>query len=96
MASAGSSQAIDATGETIFDAATDGGKCKAFVVGVRQTSSKAALVNVPGLHKAGEFMGIPAGASIEFVLGTAGIASVFVKGDAGVTTIDYGRSNIQS
>lgn len=90
MASAAGNQSIGTSSTKVFDAANDGGRCSEFMVGVRTGSSNAALVHVPGLHKSGEFIGIPAGAAITFRLSDLGIANVYVKGDGGTTTVDYG------
>lgn len=90
MASAGGGVTVTTSLTTIFDAEDDGGKCTSFSVGVRSDSAAPVLVNVPGLHKAGEFMGIAKGTSQTFRLNHLGIAKVFAKGDGGSATVDYG------
>lgn len=94
-ASANSNQTIDSTGETIFDQSVDGGKCTGFLVGVRSSSSFPVLVNIPGLHKTGEFFSIPIGVSQIFENKGEGHASqniltVVAKGDGGDTILDWG------
>lgn len=95
MASAGANQTVDSTGENVFDEANDGGACVAYTVAVRSDSLNAALVNIPGLHKTGEFFGIPIGAGHTFEDHLQGklseqIQTVFVKGDGGDVIIDHG------
>lgn len=95
MPSANSNQTIDLTGLVIFDQALDGGPCVEFTVGVRTDALNGALVNIPGLHKSGEFMGIPIGAAQTFSDHTQGniaeqIQTVEVKGDGGDTIVDSG------
>lgn len=95
MASAASNQTVDATGENIFDQASDDGPCVGFMVAVKGSSANPALVNIPGLHKAGEFFPIPIGISVTFEKHTQGdateqIQTVFAKGDGGDTLIDSG------
>lgn len=95
MASANSSQTIDSTGVNVFDQANDGGPCVGFMVAVKGSSANPALVNIPGLHKSGEFFPIPIGISVTFEDHTQGdvaqqIQTVFVKGDGGDTLVDSG------
>jgi len=102
MASAANSQTISsASAVTIFDATTDGGNAKKFFVGCRSSSAAPVLINVVGAHKTGEYVGIPAGASLEVeavqpVLDgvtevTGGfISAVTAQGDGGDALIDYG------
>jgi hypothetical protein len=47
-------------------------------------------VNIPGFHKSGEWLGIPAGSSLEFIALPAGFADIRVKGEGGSAIIDYG------
>ena len=95
MASAAAGQTVNSTGLNVFDEATDGGPCTEFLVGVSSAALKPALVNIPGLHKTGEFMGLPIGTSLTFANSKQGnatqhIQTVFVKGNGGDTIIDYG------
>lgn len=95
MASANSNQTVNSTGLNVFDQATDGGPCVGFLIGVRSTAVNPALVNIPGLHKSGEFIGIPIGVAVIFEDSKQGdvtgqIQTVFVKGDGGDTIVDSG------
>lgn len=90
MASAGNNATIGTTAVKIFDQAADNGKVSDFAVAVRSTASNPALVNIPGLHKTGEYFGIPVGGAIIFTLRDDGISKVYVKGDGGNTLIDFG------
>ena len=90
MASAGSNVTVITALTKLFNHVDDGGFCTEFFVGVRSASSFPLLVNVPGLHKDGEFVGVPIGASITFRLGQTGLARVFAKGDGGNAEIDFG------
>jgi hypothetical protein len=91
MASAANNQTIgSAAAEKIFDSDSDGGKCARFFVGCRSTSGNPVLVNIPGFHESGEWIGIPAGSSLEFIQMPFGIAEVFAQGSGGDAVVDYG------
>jgi len=100
MASAAANQTITTASTEIFNQANDGGKCCRFFVGVRSTVSNPLLVTIPGLHKDGEWIGMPAGSSLEFTMMPMGIAKVLAKGDGGSCNgVDWGvleseRSNM--
>ena len=88
--SAASAQSVDSTGENIFDSSTDGGKCTTFVVKVDSGSANGVLVNIPGLHKSGEFYPIGVGGKEYFRLDYNAINTVFAKGDGGTATVSWG------
>ena len=95
MASAGNGVTVNSTGVNVFDQSIDGGPCVGFFVGVRSGSAFPALINIPGLHKSGEFVGLPKGVALTFEDHTQGdiseqIQTVFVKGDGGDTLLDFG------
>lgn len=91
MASAASNQTITTSETTLFDPASSAKKCTEFCVAVRSTASFPLLVNVVGLHESGEFMGIPAGASVTYRLGYNGLGKITAKGDGGSCDgVDYG------
>lgn len=87
-ASAAAAQSVDTTGFNIFD--NNGGKCTTIVVSVDSGSSYGALVNIPGLHKSGEFFPIAAGSKEYFRLDYNGISTVFAKGNGGTATVSWG------
>ncbi len=94
MASAANTQTINAE-EVIFRAKdgngdNDGPKCSSFFVSVRAASVNPVGINIPGLHKTGEFCGIQPGGTIIFRLFNMGIAKVFAKGLGGDALVDYG------
>ena len=86
MATAGSATQ-DTDGGNIYDD-TDG--CTKFKILVTAASVNPALVNVPGLHDAGEFFPIPIGKDATFRLNDLGIRKVFVKGSGGDVDIEFG------
>jgi hypothetical protein len=86
-ASAQNAQGITSTtGVTIFDPATSG-KCTAFYINNR-SGGVALLVNVAGLHAAGEFMAIETGKDLTFRCGQEDIGIITVKVASGTATID--------
>lgn len=94
MASAANGQTISAI-ETIFQAKNpsgnnDGPKCSSFYVSVRAASGFPVGINIPGLHKSGEFCGIQPGGTIIFRLMNMGIAKVIAQGLGGDALVDYG------
>jgi hypothetical protein len=92
MSASGQSGITVASGSdtVLFSAATDGGKVAVFRVACRLTSAAPVKVNVPGLHKTGEYVGIDKGQWINFQLNGEGIARVIAQGDGGTATIDCG------
>jgi len=86
MSTAGS-WTVDATGQKIYED-TDG--CTTFLIRCLASSANDALVNIPGLHDAGEFFPIPPGQEYPFRLNHLGIREVFVKGDGGNADISGG------
>lgn len=90
MASAGNGVNVTITAAEIFNARNDGGKCTTFLVRNRSGSSGVVLVNVEGLHKATEWMGIEAGAEQAFRFNHNGLGVVTVKTASDTATIDYG------
>ncbi len=87
MATAASNQTVDSTGTNIFSASADTAKYARTIV-IRCVSANDALVNIPGLHKAGEFARVPIGQQEPFALDPF-LQTVFVKGSGGNTVIDY-------
>lgn len=79
---------IDTSVTTLYDPASSSG-CTGFGVVNRSTSSAALLVNVAGLHDAGEYVGLAAGVGFNF-LNRNGIGKVTVKAATGSVTIDFG------
>jgi len=97
MASAGNGVTLTTTGVSgstvIFSGASDGGPCQVFSVANRSGSSGNVLVNIPGLHKTGEWIGIAPGAPpmlFCFGLVSNGIQTVNAETDTGTATIDFG------
>lgn len=93
MASAANGQNITTTPATAFSSALDGGPCQRFYVANRSSSAGNVLVNVPGLHKSGENLGLAPGQAIIFGDGgvqTNGISTVTLSTDSGTATADYG------
>jgi len=90
MASAASNQTITAAETVLFNQAADGGHCNEFFVGVRSTAANPLQVHVDGLHKSGEFVGMPAGSSLSFKHNMHGIGKVLAKGEGGnCAGVDY-------
>lgn len=74
-------QTLDGTGGVIFDSSSSVGPCNAFAVFNDDTTNNI-LVNVLGLHAAGDFHTIKPGESFVFGEGVStmpGITSVFAK-----------------
>lgn len=86
MASAGTAT-VDTAGEIVYDESQG---CTTFAVFVKEDSSNPALVNVPGLHSAGDFFPVAIGQLMTFRLGSMGIKKAFVKGSGGDADINYG------
>jgi len=87
MARAGSATVADATETKIFD---DANGCSKFIVACLTASAVSALVRVPGLHGAGEYVTVEADQNVVFELGKLGIKEVFAAGNGGNATITYG------
>lgn len=90
MSSAAFNVSVTTALQKFFDAANDGGKCTEFAVTVEAGSAAPVLVNVPGLHKPGEYYEVQAGQTMLFRLGPLGIAEVYFKTSADTATISYG------
>jgi len=69
-----------------FNATIDGGKVSEVVV---RCTAGTVNVNVPGLHKIGEYFPIPSGLEERFRHSAIGIAYVNVQGKGGAATIDF-------
>lgn len=78
---------LSGSDQTLFSDA-DGGNCTTIVVRNRDASSADALIKVTPLHRAGEYLAIPAGTEKLFRVRKNGITKVEGKG-AGAT-VDYG------
>jgi len=92
MATAGNGVSLTTSISTLFNATTggDGEACTTYMVKNRATSVGNVLVNVPGLHTAGDFLGIaPGDPPVYFRLGTNSIFQVTAKSDS-TATIDHG------
>ena len=87
MAASAGSATVDTDGAVVY---SDTEGCASFFVGVKATSENGALVKVPGLHEAADFLPMVAGQGMVFRLGYKGIKSVTVKGDGGDALITYG------
>jgi len=85
MATASEGQTYDSTGSNAFTASSDHSRAR--TLAVRCVSTNDALVNIPGIHKSGEFARVPIG-SIEYFAIKGGIQSAFIKGDGGDTVCD--------
>lgn len=84
---------VNSTGEYVYD---DPRGCTSFRVRVPSTAAVAALVNIPGLHDAGEFFTVPIGAEELFRLNNLGIRKVFIKGSGGNCTVLFGVLSMTS
>lgn len=84
-ATAAYAQSATTTEALIYD---DANGCSEFYV--RCTSATPVLINVPGLHAAGEYVQIVQNAEQRFTLGNLGIRKVSAKGNGGTATIDWG------
>lgn len=94
MATALAAFSLTPVRQRIFDERTDGGRCRKFFVAVTSTSPCGILVNIPGLHKADEWVGIPTASGLEFEIPSLsqvnGITDVFAYGDGDTAIIDAG------
>jgi hypothetical protein len=71
----------------IFDSAIDA--CSIFWIRIDPDSTNYLLVNIPGLHRPGEY--VPVYDEIQFVIKDDGIHTVSVKSsDGAAILIDYG------
>ena len=91
MATAGTGTIVS-TSDTLLYSSSDG--CSEFIVAVLASSTKAAFVNIPGLHAAGEYITIGVGKEITFKLNKVGIKKVYAKGSGGSAVITYGVTGI--
>jgi len=87
MSQTAGSATVDSTGEYVFQAT---GGCSIFRVVCDSESGNNALVNIPGLHDAGEFFPLAPGELADFRLNHGGIRAAFVKGDGGDADIRFG------
>lgn len=85
--SAGST-ALSVAESTLFSAADDGGACMTIKVENDAGSSGNALVNVSGIHKAGEWDVLPPGAKEYYRVGNGGITQVLAK-SASTSTVRH-------
>jgi hypothetical protein len=84
--------------QALFTASTDGRAALSFFVRNKASSTADALVNIPGLHAAGQYALIPAGETLVFTaraLQGAGevrgaITSVLAHRSAASATVDFG------
>lgn len=90
MASAAFNQSITTDEVKIFDSDDDEGACTSFFVHCTAGSTAPVLVNVPGLHKSGDYAPVRQGETIIFRLGHLGIREVYAKTNSGTATVDYG------
>lgn len=94
MATALAAFSLTTTRQRLFDSRTDGGRCRKFFVAVLSTSPCGILINVPGLHKAEEWVGVPIGSYVEFEIPSLsqvnGITDIFAYGDGDTAVIDGG------
>lgn len=87
MARATTGESLTTALVEVFNADVDGGPCAAVVIGNRSASSGNVLVNIPGLHRQGEFGCIPPGQQLPYKIG-GGITHVSWKSD-GTATADF-------
>ena len=78
MASAGTIT-VGTTDTILFQASNDGGKATTIMVRNPTGSSNDLLVNVEGLHKAGEYVPIPAGDKEYFRFNNNGLGLIVAK-----------------
>lgn len=81
------SATVNVTGEAIYD---DARGCTVFFLRVDPASAAPALVNVPGLHDAADFLPVPVGATMLFRLFHQGIVYVWAKGNGANASISFG------
>jgi len=77
---------------TLFLGSNDalvGSGCSIWSATNRPSNSANLLVNVQGIHKPGEFCGIPPGETMIFMRATGSITQAMGKSDAGTITIDH-------
>ena len=88
MASAGVTT-VDSTGAVIYSDDSSGG-CTEFTIHVPAGSTQDALVNVGGVHDAGDFFRIPKGSFQAFRAPQHGIKRVTAKGNGGNADVYWG------
>lgn len=88
MASQTAGSATLSANDTIIFQDTRG--CTAFYVHCLSGSTQRALVHVPGLHDAGDYLPIEKGLEAVFRLNHMGIKKVIAKGDGGAASINFG------
>jgi len=91
MATAGSATVGSASDTNIYTS-PDG--CSEFFVACMSTSSNPVLVNIPGLHVAGEYVTLEVSKEMIFTHNKLGIKVVKVKGSGGDAIITYGVAGI--
>ena len=94
MATAGNGISLTTAANVVFDASAGdkgNGPCTAIFVSNRSSSSGNVLVNIPGLHAAGDFAGIAPGVSQAFRVGVTGLSKITLKSDS-TATADWGIS----
>lgn len=82
--SAANGVALDTNVVTIYDPATSG-KCAAYQVTNLSTSASQALINVAGLHVAGEYYGILPGQVATFADGLKNVGVITAKATSTAT-----------
>lgn len=88
MATAGSAD-LTTTPTTLYDGSSTGSHATTFTVTNDAGSSGNALINVPGLHAAGDFFPLAPGESQPFRSGSSSISTVTAKA-VSTATVRYG------
>lgn len=92
---AGAGQAVTTAALVLYDPSIVGRKCVAFTIANRAGSPGNVLVNVGGVHAAGDSFGLAPGQHpVEFRAKPGNIGIVTVKTDTGTATIDYGITEV--
>jgi hypothetical protein len=92
MATAQNNVSLTTSTVTLFDPSVDG-RAAAFSITNRLASPGNVLVNIAGIHKAGDYLGIAPGLDYAFVNASGGIGVVTVKSDS-TATIDCGIDRV--
>ena len=81
---------VTTVGTTVYNVSSKPDACTSYYVAVTDASSFGALINVAGLHDAGDYMYLGIGREIIFRHGNFGIYQVTVAGDGGDAAVSYG------
>ncbi len=92
MATASNNITLTTAPTTLFDPSVDG-HAAAFSITNRVGSAGNVLINIAGMHKAGDFRGIAPGLDKAFVNASAGIGLVTAKSDS-TATVDCGVDRV--